>query len=76
MKKNKKRGKSLNYFLACMFVYLFFFLVMVSLANLLLTILQAHPYFHLLVAIIILIIDILFTDYFVNRYWKNKWILR
>ena len=74
--KNKKRGKSLNYFFACILVYICFFLVTISICNLLLTILQAHPYFHLLVAILIFIGDILFTDYFVNHYWKNKWILK
>ena len=72
----KSKGITLNYFFTCMIVYILFLLLCLKIINLLLTILQAHPYIHLLMAVLILIIDILFTDYFVNHYWKNKWILK
>ena len=72
----KSKGITLNYFFTCMIVYILFFLLCLTIINLLLTILQAHTYIQLLMAVLILIIDILFTDYFVNHYWKNKWILK
>ena len=76
MKIPKIKNKSLSYFLTTMIVYLVFFIISLALVDLLLTILQAHPYIHLLVAIIILIIDIIFTNFIVNIHWRDKWILK
>ena len=37
-------------------------------------ILQVHPYINLLFAILLLLMDILFTDRVMNHYFKDRWI--
>ncbi|MBP3892105.1 MAG: hypothetical protein J6D29_08020 [Solobacterium sp.] len=73
-KSNELRNLKINYFLTSLFVYIGFFIVAYFLFAILLTILQAHPYVYLLVAILLLLADILFTDRLVNHFWKDRWV--
>lgn len=64
----------INYFMTAVLTYLGFFLTVYLLINIILMILQAHPYVNLLFAVIILLADIIFTDCLLNHHWKDRWI--
>lgn len=72
--KNALRNMKLNYFFTTLFVYIGFFVGLFFLSVIILTIVQAHPYVYLLIAVILLLVDILFTDRLVNHLWKDRWL--
>ena len=74
--EEKKVIKDLKiyYFMTAVLTYLGFFLTVYLLINIILMILQAHPYVNLLFAVIILLADIIFTDRLLNHHWKDRWI--
>ena len=68
------RDLKVNYFMTAVLTYIGFFLAVYLFINIILMILQAHPYVNLLFAILILLADIIFTDRLLNHYWKDRWI--
>ena len=63
-----------NYFLTTMLVYFSFFIFVYFIIYIFLMILQVHPYINLLFSILLLLMDILFTDRIMNHYFKDRWI--
>lgn len=64
----------ITYFFTTMAVYIGLFAGCYALLAFVLRILQAHPYFYLLGAIVLLILDILATDRIINRHLAKRWV--
>lgn len=68
------RKTKIKYALMTFLVYLACFLVLYIIFDVVLIVLQAHPYIYLFFSILILIIDIFITNYIINVYFQDRWI--